>query len=239
MLTGAGVSAESGVPTFRSSGSPRAENEPTPLWEKYDPHELACAEGFLKRPEVVWQWYDWRRRLVESVEPNAGHLALVELETLIVPRSLTVITQNVDRLHQRAGSQNIIELHGNILTFRCFDHGHQAGDVPYNLSAPPTCGETCGSKLRPNVVWFGESLDPDCMEDALNAARRCDLFIVIGTSAVVQPAISLAYASQGNGAKLVEINLERTMLSNHADLVLLGKSGSVLPSLLALVNTNK
>src|SRR3990167_5113572 len=116
VLTGAGISAESGVPTFRSSQSrsgAASANSPTPLWEKYDPSELACAQGFRKDPELVWQWYDWRRQLVEGVEPNAGHLALAQIEKLIAPRSFTLITQNVDRLHHRAGSQNIVEVHGN------------------------------------------------------------------------------------------------------------------------------
>ncbi len=245
VLTGAGISAESGVPTFRRSPeAERTQDAPTatPLWEKYDPSELACAQGFLKDPQLVWQWYDWRRRLVESVEPNAGHLALADLEKLLAPCKLTVITQNVDRLHQRAGSQNIVEVHGNILTFRCFDHGHQASEVAYNLNEPPLCNADskrgCSSKLRPNVVWFGESLDPDALEAAMEAARRCDLFIAIGTSALVQPAASLPYVAQSNGAKLVEINLERTSLSDSADLFLPGKSGSILPSIVDLAKAH-
>ncbi len=248
VLTGAGISAESGVPTFRSSqprisqsdrGEGASENSPTPLWEKYDPSELACAQGFLKHPELVWQWYDWRRRLVEGVEPNAGHLALAQIEKLIAPRPVTIITQNVDRLHHRAGSQNILELHGNIISFRCFDHGHQASEVPYNLLEPPLCNPPhCNSKLRPNVVWFGESLDPTTLEASMKAARQCDLFIVIGTSALVQPAISLPYVAEGNGAKLVEINIERTPLSDHVDVFLSGKSGTVLPSIVDLAKAH-
>jgi len=250
VLTGAGISAESGVPTFRRSAedarTAAAKAEPTPLWEKYDPTELACAEGFLKNPELVWQWYDWRRQLVEGVEPNAGHLALAQIEKLIAPRPLTIITQNVDRLHQRAGSQNILELHGNIVSFRCFDHGHQASEVPYRLSEPPICNADsgtasssgCSSKLRPNVVWFGESLNPTTLEASMQAARQCDVFIVIGTSALVQPAISLPYAAQGNGAKLVDINIERTPFSNHADVFLPGKSGTVLPAIVDLAKAH-
>ncbi|MFA6209496.1 MAG: Sir2 family NAD-dependent protein deacetylase [Candidatus Obscuribacterales bacterium] len=250
VLTGAGISAESGVPTFRRSAedahSAAKKDEPTPLWEKYDPTELACAQGFLKKPELVWQWYDWRRQLVEGVEPNAGHLALAQIEKLIAPRPLTIITQNVDRLHHRAGSQNILELHGNIVSFRCFDHGHQASEVPYKLSEPPICNADsgtasssgCSSKLRPNVVWFGESLNPTTLEASMQAARQCDLFIVIGTSALVQPAISLPYAAQGNGAKLVDINIERTPFSNHADVFLPGKSGTVLPAIVDLAKAH-
>lgn len=250
VLTGAGISAESGVPTFRrgseAARSAAEKDEPTPLWEKYDPTELACAQGFLKHPELVWQWYDWRRRLVEGVEPNAGHLALAQIEKLIAPRAFTLITQNVDRLHHRAGSQNILELHGNILTFRCFDHGHQASDVPYNLMEPPVCNadsgsassSSCSSKLRPNVVWFGESLDPTTLEDSMKAARQCDLFIAIGTSALVQPAASLPYMAQDHGAKLVEINLERTPLSESVDVFLSGKSGNILPSIVDLAKAH-
>jgi NAD-dependent deacetylase len=243
VLTGAGISAESGVPTFRRGSedarSTAKKDEPTPLWEKYDPSELACARGFLKNPELVWQWYDWRRRLVEGVEPNAGHLALAQIEKLIAPRSFTLITQNVDRLHHRAGSDNIIEVHGNILTFRCFDHGHQASDVAYDSSEPPLCNPPhCSSKLRPNVVWFGESLEPEVLASAMKAARQCDLFIAIGTSALVQPAASLPYIAQDHGAKLVEINLERTPLSESVDVFLSGKSGSILPSIVDLAKAH-
>lgn len=250
VLTGAGISAESGVPTFRrgaeAARSAAEKDEPTPLWEKYDPTELASPQGFRKHPELVWQWYDWRRRLVEGVEPNAGHLALAQIEKLIAPRPFTLITQNVDRLHHRAGSQNILELHGNITTFRCFDHGHQASEVPYKLSEPPICNADsgsasssgCSSRLRPNVVWFGEQLDPATLEASMQAARQCDLFIVIGTSALVQPAISLPYVAQGNGAKLVEINIERTPLSDYVDVFLSGKSGSILPSIVDLAKAH-
>jgi NAD-dependent deacetylase len=238
------------VPTFRrgaeAARSAAEKDEPAPFWEKYDPTELASPQGFLKKPELVWQWYDWRRRLVEGVEPNAGHLALAQIEKLIAPRPFTLITQNVDRLHHRAGSQNILELHGNIISFRCFDHGHQASEVPYKLSEPPICNadsgsassSSCSSKLRPNVVWFGEQLAPTTLAASMQAARQCDLFIVIGTSALVQPAISLPYVAEGNGAKLVEINIERTPLSDHVDIFLSGKSGSILPSIVDLAKAH-
>jgi len=234
VLTGAGISAESGVPTFRAHG--QTNSAQAPLWEKFDPAELASARGFKKHPDLVWQWYDWRRRLVEDVEPNQGHRALANLEELLAPRSFTLITQNVDRLHNRAKSQNILEVHGNIVSFRCFDHAHQAGEVPRNLKAPPLCNEgQCHSKLRPNVVWFGEALDEVVLKSAMAAARQCDVFLAIGTSALVQPAASLPYIAREHGAKLVEINLERTPLSENVDAFLQGRSGDVLPSLVDLV----
>jgi len=239
VLTGAGISAESGVPTFRAHGQSSNSAE-APLWEKYDPAILASASGFKKHADMVWQWYDWRRCLVESVSPNAGHTALAELESLLAPRSLTVITQNVDRLHHRGGSRNIIELHGNIVTFRCFDHDHQAGDqVERKLASPPICNQGhCHSKLRPNVVWFGEALDPAVLKTAMSAARQCDLFLSIGTSALVQPAASLPYIAKEHGAKLVEINLEPTTLSENVDAFLSGRSGDVLPALVDLVKAD-
>ncbi len=239
VLTGAGTSAESGVPTFRAQGQNKSAQ--APLWEKYDPSELASPSGFKRHPDLVWQWYDWRRNLVESVSPNAGHHALAALEKLYhpQPRTFTLITQNVDRLHHRAKSQNILEMHGNIVSFRCFDHGHQAGEVERSLPSPPLCNDgQCHSKLRPNVVWFGESLDSAVLDAAMAAARQCDVFIAIGTSALVQPAASLPYIAREHGAKLVEINLERTALSENVDAFLQGRSGDVLPSLVDLVKAH-
>ncbi len=237
VLTGAGISAESGVPTFRAHG--QSKSAQAPLWEKYDPSELASASGFKRHPDLVWQWYDWRRNLVENVSPNAGHHALATLEKLHAPRTFTLITQNVDRLHHRAESQNILEMHGNIVSFRCFDHHHQAAEVERNLQSPPRCNDgQCHSKLRPNVVWFGESLNPAVLNAAMAAARQCDLFLAIGTSALVQPAASLPYIAREQGAKLVEINLERTALSENVDAFLQGRSGDVLPSLVDLVKAH-
>lgn len=242
VLTGAGISAESGVPTFRKpdarkptsykQASGAQASEDVYLWDKYDPAELASRSGFKKNPELVWQWYDYRRCLVERVEPNAGHIALVQLEKEIAAREgrMTLITQNVDRLHQRAGSENILEVHGNILTFRCFDHGHFASDVERGLKAPPVCD--CSSLLRPNVVWFGEALDKDVLDAAMSSAERCRLFLAIGTSALVQPAASLPFIARERGAKLVEVNLEETPLTNSVDVFLKGSAGEILPRLL-------
>ncbi|MBS2007138.1 MAG: NAD-dependent deacylase [Cyanobacteria bacterium SZAS TMP-1] len=222
VLTGAGVSKESGIPTFR--------DKLTGLWEGYDPGQLATPEGFLKNPPLVWKWYDWRRQMVSAAEPNDGHRAIAQLQKLV---PTTVVTQNVDRLHQRAGSENVLELHGNILTFRCFERGHQAlDDVASGLDAPPVC--QCGSLLRPNVVWFGEALPQSVLADANKAAKLCDLMFVVGTSALVQPAASLPYIALDRGAIVVEVNPNETPLSEDATLFLSGASGLVMPQLVRL-----
>lgn len=224
ILTGAGVSKESGIPTFR--------DKLTGLWEGYDPTQLATPEGFLKDPPLVWRWYDWRRKLVSDAQPNAGHLAIAQLEQKM---STTVITQNVDQLHQRAGSRNVLELHGNILTFRCFDRGHQAdAEVIAGLESPPLC--QCGSPLRPNVVWFGEALPRAVLAEANIATSNCDLMLVVGTSALVQPAASLPYLALDRGAKVVEINPNETPLSDDASVFLKGASGEVMPQLVSLLH---
>ena len=221
VLTGAGISAESGVPTFREAQ--------TGLWAKYDPQELATPEAFQRNPKLVWEWYAWRRELVNKAAPNAGHQALVALAEL-VPQ-FTLITQNVDGLHQRAGSQNVICLHGNIMETKCFAHGHPISDLPESDELPPRCPE-CGSLLRPNVVWFGENLPADALETAVHAARSCDIFLSIGTSALVHPAASLPLLAVENSAFLIEINPQPTPLSRWADATLSGAAGEVLPLLL-------
>ena len=222
VLTGAGISAESGVPTFREAQ--------TGLWAKYDPQELATPEAFQRNPKLVWEWYAWRRELVNKAAPNAGHQALVALAEL-VPQ-FTLITQNVDGLHQRAGSQNVICLHGNIMETKCFALGHPITDWPESDDLPPRCPE-CGSLLRPNVVWFGENLPADALETAVHAARSCDIFLSIGTSALVHPAASLPLLAVENSAFLIEINPQPTPLSRWADATLSGAAGEILPLLLA------
>ncbi|MCB8980173.1 MAG: NAD-dependent deacylase [Ardenticatenaceae bacterium] len=221
VLTGAGVSAESGVPTFREAQ--------TGLWAQYDPQELATPQAFRRNPQLVWEWYAWRRELVSQAQPNPGHLALVELAKF-VPQ-LTLITQNVDGLHQRAGSQNVVCLHGNIMETKCFDHDHPISHWPPTEAVPPTC-PTCGSLLRPNVVWFGESLPMMALNTAVSAADSCDLFLAIGTSALVHPAASLPLRAVEHGATLVEINPQATPLTRWADFTLNGPAGVVLPALL-------
>jgi NAD-dependent deacetylase len=219
VLTGAGVSKESGIPTFREAQ--------TGLWANYEPEKLATVEGFVKDPKLVWTWYDWRRKMVSTVTPNPGHFALVELESLVP--SFTLITQNVDGLHRQAGSKNVIELHGNIARYKCLQHGHIAPDVPTDLSAPPQC--SCGSLIRPDVVWFGEALDARNLSDSFAAAEAADVFLIVGTSGLVQPAASFPLSAKRCGAKLIEINPETTPLTDAVDVFLRGASGLVLPRL--------
>lgn len=217
-LTGAGVSAESGVPTFREAQSG--------LWEQYDPHALATPEAFLRDPELVWRWYRWRRELVANVEPNAGHFALARLEGLL--QRLTLITQNVDGLHQRAGSDKVVEFHGNLFETRCFVEGTLATDD--DKSPAPRC-HYCGAHLRPGVVWFGESIPEAALASASQAAEDCDVFLSIGTSALVWPAAGLAETAAQHGATVIEINPDPTLRSVGNHFVVQGKSGEVLPEL--------
>ncbi len=220
VLTGAGISAESGVPTFREAQ--------TGLWAKYDPQELATPQAFQRNPKLVWDWYTWRRGLISKAVPNPGHLALVELAE-IVPK-LTLITQNVDGLHQRAGSQDVIALHGNIMETKCFAHEHLAGSWPESDEVPPRCS-ICNSLLRPNVVWFGENLPAHTLQTAVQAAQSCDLFLSIGTSGLVHPAASLPLMAIENGAATVEINPQETLLTRWMEFVLTGPAGELLPLL--------
>jgi NAD-dependent deacetylase len=219
VLTGAGVSAESGIPTFRGLGG---------LWQGRDPMSLATPEAFEASPELVWEFYNWRRQLVARAEPNPAHRALAELARRR-PR-VTLITQNVDRLHQRAGSRDVLELHGNLWEVRCtgcdrtFD---RTGEV---LPPLPRC-ETCGALVRPAVVWFGEPLPPAAWQAAEAAARAADLVLVVGTSAVVYPAAGLAGISRRTGGTIIEINLEPTPISGTVAVGLYGKAGAILPRL--------
>jgi len=221
ILTGAGVSAESGVPTFRGEEG---------LWNNYRAEELATPQAFERDPNLVWRWYDWRRTLLAPLKPNAGHYALSQMENFY--DNFTLITQNVDGLHRMAGSKNLVELHGNIWLMRCAAEGTVTENKNAPLVAmPPKCNE-CGGLLRPHIVWFGESLDEDILTRAFSSAEQCDLFFVIGTSGVVQPAASLASIAKQNGAMVIEINLEPTPITDVADATLLGPSAKVLPGLL-------
>jgi NAD-dependent deacetylase len=219
VLTGSGVSAESGVPTFRDAQ--------TGLWARYDPAELATPEAFERDPKLVWEWYEWRRKLVREVAPNPGHLALAELERRV--SRFTLITQNVDGLHQRAGSGGVIELHGNITRTKCSAEEVTVEDYAPE-SAPPVC-PNCGAPLRPDVVWFGETLPAHALRAASEAASSCDLFFSVGTSGLVQPAASLPFEALRVGATVVEVNPDETPLTRSADYVLRGKAGEVLPAL--------
>ncbi len=221
VLTGSGISAESGVPTFREAQ--------TGLWEKFDPHELATPEAFLRDPELIWKWYRWRRDLVAKVEPNAGHRALVKLASQV--EELTLITQNVDGLHQRAGSQNVIEFHGNLFEIRCFVEGCVVTDEIDNSANVPVC-PACGGNLRPGVVWFGEAIPENALQESMIAASNCDLFFSIGTSSLVWPAAGLADTARAAGARVVEVNPNTTPLSNSSDFCLVGNAGKVLPDII-------
>lgn len=220
VLSGSGISAESGVPTFRDAQ--------TGLWAKYDPHELATPEAFVRDPKLVWDWYAWRRELVSKARPNPGHTALVEMERR-APR-FTLITQNVDGLHRRAGSRNVIDLHGNIHRTKCSREGVGIDGPPGTDETPPRCPR-CGGPLRPDVVWFNESLPPETLNAALEAAQTCDVFFSVGTSALVQPAASLPHLAAERGAITVEINPGETPFTNEAKFSLRGKAGEILPAL--------
>lgn len=218
VLTGAGVSAESGVPTFRG---------PDGLWRQFRAEDLATPEAFARDPKLVWEWYDWRRQKIQSVAPNPAHMILARWEKYFPV--FTLITQNVDGLHRQAGSTKILELHGNIWMVRCTQEGKIMENRQVPLTPIPPLCPNCGALLRPHVVWFGEALDPNILEAAFEACRRSEVMMVIGTSAVVQPAASLPLVAQQRGAKLIEINLEPTPLSPYADYVLYGKAGEILP----------
>lgn len=223
-LTGAGVSQESGLRTFRDAQ--------TGLWTQYKPTDLASPKAFDRDPKLVWDWYAWRREAIKGVRPNPGHYALAEMAGHLSDFSL--ITQNVDGLHWMAGSPRIIELHGNLGRVKCSSCGQQAEDWEETDGEVPRC-ESCGGLLRPDVVWFGESLPRLELEAAVEAARTCHVFFSIGTSGLVQPAASLAYAAHNRGALVVEINAEPTPLTKKVDFTLHGKSGEILPALVQAV----
>ncbi len=220
VLTGAGTSAESGVPTFREAQ--------TGLWAQYDPQELATPQAFQRDPRLVWDWYAWRRSLVSAAEPNEGHKALARMAGLIP--ELLIVTQNVDGLHQQAGSPDVIELHGNIMRTKCFDCGRNIDSYSEPDHSPPRC-PVCGGMLRPDVVWFGESLSYKALSTAFAAVRICEIFFSIGTSSVVQPAASLPLEAFEKDILTVEINPGYTPLSPYMTYVLSGASGIILPEL--------
>ena len=224
VLTGAGISAESGVPTFREAQ--------TGLWARYDPQELATPEAFSRDPRLVWDWYAWRRERVRQAQPNPGHHALVAMERQITDFQL--ITQNVDGLHRRAGSQRPLELHGNLFRIKCFDHHHPAETWAEDGEIPPRCLQ-CDALLRPDIVWFGEALPPAALCAAEAAAAAAEVFFSIGTSALVYPAAELPFIALRAGAVVVEINPQPTPLSAQVQHSLYGPAGAVLPALVAAV----
>ena len=223
VLTGAGISADSGVPTFRGEDG---------LWRNFRAEELATPHAFRKDPGLVWEWYNWRREIIATKNPNAAHHALVKLERHA--QSFILITQNVDGLHEKAGSKNITEIHGNIWKTRCT----ACGDVSHNFDVPidslPHC-KKCNGLLRPHIVWFGESLAPADIKRSMDALRTCEVLLVIGTSGVVQPVASFVSAAKEAGAYVVEINIEETPNSYLVNEVLIGRASDVVPGLIEAV----
>jgi NAD-dependent deacetylase len=216
VLTGSGISAESGIPTFRGAGG---------LWRNFQPEALATPQAFAHDPKLVWEWYDWRRSLIAEAEPNAGHRAIAARP------NITVVTQNVDELHQRAGSPNVLEVHGSIWIVRCVGCGKATHDTRVPMpEMPPHC--ECGALLRPGVVWFGEGLSRDVWDNAQEAVQSCDVLLVVGTSALVYPAASLAPFAKHAGAVVIEVNPDETPLSAAVDYSVRGRAGDVLPQLL-------
>ena len=227
VLTGSGVSRESGIATFRDPEEG--------LWARYNPMDLATQEGYLRNPILVWQWYEHRFGMVEKAAPNPGHLAIAQLERLI--SQVTVITQNIDGLHQAAGSTDVIELHGSIRRYRCLGGRHTGftrADFAEQSSVPPTCPR-CGDLLRPEVVWFGEMLPRAALERAFDLAENCDAMLVAGTSGEVQPAASLPFYTARRGGLVVDVNPERDTIASIADIYLSGRGGSVLPQLVQAI----
>ncbi|MER2598923.1 MAG: NAD-dependent deacylase [Caldilineales bacterium] len=226
VLTGAGMSKESGIPTFRDAQ--------TGLWAQHSPERLATMQGFLADPRLVWDWYQFRLGLVEQAQPNPGHVAIAELERQLP--FVQVITQNVDGLHSAAGSQRVLELHGSIRRFKCLrGHGHMSmADFQDQDARPPLCPQpNCRALIRPDVVWFGENLDFNVLNQAVAFSEACDVMLIVGTSGVVQPAASLPY--QAVRARLIEVNPEPSELSDSVHIYLQGRAGEVLPELARLI----
>ncbi|HDN97877.1 MAG TPA: NAD-dependent deacylase [bacterium] len=219
-LTGSGISKESGIPTFRGEDG---------LWKNYSPEELASPEGFMRDPQLVWDWYNWRRDIIRKAEPNRGHLIIKEFERFF---NIYVITQNVDGLHEKTGVKNLVELHGNIFRNRCSRCGKMFGDI--QSKKIPTC--ECGGLIRPDVVWFGEPLKEKDLSMAIEWSKKADVFFLVGTSGIVYPAASLPFFAKENRGFVVEINIEKTPLTPHIDLHLEGSASQVLDMLLKDLN---
>ena len=220
VLSGAGISAESGVPTYRGKEG---------FWRNFRSEDLATAEAFWNNPRLVWEWYDWRRSAIKDARPNPGHFALAELESLM--KKFTLITQNIDGLHQMAGSKNIVEMHGNIWQIRCTkcEDIQQSHKTPLE-DLPPRC-VVCGEIGRPNVVWFGEIIPMHVIDASLKAIEECEVMLIVGTSGIVEPAASMGLVAKQTGKTVIEVNLEYTPNSPLFDMTILGKSGEVLPLL--------
>ena len=219
-VTGAGISQESGIPTFRGKDG---------YWRKYDPMKLASIDAFYDDPKLVWEWYDDRRKNILDVKPNEGHFAISQMEEF---KDVVVLTQNIDGLHQRSGSTNVLELHGSIIRIKCTVCDFTDNITENFESLPPKC--KCGSMLRPDVVWFGEPLPQNIWQSAIKEASICDVMIIVGTSLVVSPANTLPVYAKQNGAILIEINPEKTVMSNDMALSVQATSVETLPKLLSI-----
>ena len=217
-LTGAGISKESNIPTFRGEDG---------LWRTYDVMELATPSAFVRNPTLVWEWYEWRQGLISKCDPNPAHNTLVRWEERGLLK--TLITQNVDGLHRRAGSTKVLEVHGDLWALKCSFCDYQ-GRLNKPASGIPAC-PLCGKHLRPDVVWFGESLDRAIMSQVYTELEKADACIVIGTSALVQPSASFPLIVKQRGGPIIEVNIEKTMLTSAVDFHLSGKAGEILPAL--------
>jgi len=219
-VTGAGISQESGIPTFRGKDG---------YWRKYDPMKLASIDAFYDDPKLVWEWYDDRRKNILDVKPNEGHFAISQMEEF---KDVVILTQNIDGLHQRSGSTNVLELHGSIIRIKCTVCDFIDNITENFESLPPKC--KCGSMLRPDVVWFGEPLPQNIWQSAIKEASVCDVMVIVGTSLVVSPANTLHVYAKQNGAILIEVNPEKTVMSNDMDLSIQATSVGVLPKMLSI-----
>ena len=220
-VTGAGISQESGIPTFRGKDG---------YWRKHDPMKLATIDAFFDNPNLVWEWYEDRRNNILSVKPNGGHFAIADIEKF---RDVVVLTQNIDNLHQRSGSTNVLELHGSIIRIKCTVCNFSDNKTQSFESLPPKC--TCGNILRPDVVWFGEELPQNIWKNAMKEASTCDVMIIVGTSLAVSPANTLPIYAKQNGATLIEVNPEKTVMSNNMDLSIQATSTTILPKILSIL----
>ena len=233
VATGAGMSKESQIPTFRDALDG--------LWAQYDPMELATRRGFAMDPARVWGWYNYRRGIIAKADPHEGHVAIAQLESFIP--SVVVVTQNIDGLHRRAGSRRILELHGDINRFKCFDNDH-AVEVEIAISEtdgpvePPRC-ERCGSPVRPDVVWFGEMLPAGVFERAEGLSRSCDAMLVVGTSGIVYPAAALPAVARASGAIVIEVNVTPSELTESVDIFIPGRAGDTLPEIVAALEAHR
>ncbi len=225
-FTGAGISAESGIPTFRGKDG---------IWNKLKPEELANFNAFMRNPEMVWEWYKYRRGIVHQSKPNDGHIAIARFEEII--KKVSVVTQNIDNLHRRAGSRNIYELHGNIERNYCIKCRTFYNDDLDIKDKVPRC--VCGGLIRPDVVWFGEYLPEDQYSGAERVSSACDIFFVVGTTGIVFPAASLIYSAKRAGAYIVEVNVEETEVSSVAGESYFGEAGKILPAIFNKISEKK